>query len=63
MIQFFTEMCFQTLIAATVIVINCRIILVLDDLTNTNQGSQGFNIMERKNIYSKFTLHTQTERI
>ena len=63
MIQFFTEMYFQTLIAATVIVINCRIILVLDDLTSTNQGSQGFNIMESKNIYSKFTLQTQTERI
>ena len=63
MIRFFTERYFQTLIAATVIVINCRIILVLYDLTSTNQGYQEFNIMEYKNIFSKFTLQTQTERI
>ena len=63
MIQFFTERCFQTLIVATVIVINCRIILVLFDLTSTNQGFQELNIMEYKSISSKFTLQTQTERI
>ena len=63
MIRFFTERCFQTLIAATVIVINCRIILVLYDLTSINQGYQEFNIMEYKNIYSIFKLQTQTELI
>ena len=63
MIQFFAERCFQTLIAATIIVINCRIILVLYDQTSTNHGFQGLNIMEYKNISSKFTLQTQTERI
>ena len=52
MLLFFTERCFQTLIAATTIVINCRIILVLYDLTSTNQGYQECNIMEYKNIYS-----------
>ena len=63
MIQFFAERCFQTFIAATVIVINCRITLVLYDLTSTNHGFQGLNIMEYKNIPSKFTLQTPTERI
>ena len=63
MIQFFTERCFQTLTVATKIVINCRIVLVLYDLTSTNQGFQELNIMEYKNISSKFTLQTQTERI
>ena len=63
MIQFFTERCFQTLTVATEIVINCRIVLVLYDLTSTNQGFQGLNIMEYKNISSNFMLQTQTERI
>ena len=63
MIRSFTERCFQTLIATTVIVINCRIMLVLYDLTSINQGYQEFNIMEYKNIYSIFKLQTQTELI
>ena len=33
--------------------------LTLYDLSKTNQGYYGFNIMEYKNISSKFTLQTQ----
>ena len=64
MMQFFTERYFQALITVTVIIINCRIMLVLYDLNRLIKGTNyGFNIMEGKNIFSKFTLQTQTERI
>ena len=47
----------QTLIAATVI--DFIIILVLYELNSRNQRYELFNIMEYKNISSKFTLQTQ----
>ena len=47
----------QTLI--TVTLINCKIILVLYNLNSTNQGYEGFNIMEYKYISSKFTLQQE----
>ena len=58
MMWFFIESEFQTgFITANVI--NCKVIFFLCSLNSTNQGSYGHNIMEYKNISSKFTLQTQ----